>query len=35
MEGKSLLFKRLADIDAFDLELDVVHPEELVRLSLQ
>jgi len=23
MEGKSLLFKRLADIDAFDLELDV------------
>ena len=32
MEGKSLLFKRLADIDAFDLELDVVHPEELVRV---
>jgi malate dehydrogenase (oxaloacetate-decarboxylating)(NADP+) len=32
MEGKSLLFKRLADIDAFDLELDVVHPEELVRI---
>jgi malic enzyme len=22
----------LADIDAFDLELDVVHPEELVRI---
>lgn len=32
MEGKSLLFKRLADIDAFDLELDVVHPDELVRV---
>jgi malate dehydrogenase (oxaloacetate-decarboxylating)(NADP+) len=32
MEGKSLLFKRLADIDAFDLELDVAHPEELVRV---
>jgi malate dehydrogenase (oxaloacetate-decarboxylating)(NADP+) len=32
MEGKSLLFKRLSDIDAFDLELDAVHPEELVRV---
>lgn len=32
MEGKSLLFKRLADVDAFDLELDVVHPEALVRI---
>jgi malate dehydrogenase (oxaloacetate-decarboxylating)(NADP+) len=32
MEGKALLFKRLADIDAFDLELDAVHPEELVRI---
>ena len=32
MEGKSLLFNRLADIDAFDLELEVVHPEELVRI---
>ena len=32
MEGKSLLFKRLADIDAFDLELDVVHPKSLVRV---
>jgi malate dehydrogenase (oxaloacetate-decarboxylating)(NADP+) len=32
MEGKSLLFKRLADIDAFDLELDVIHPDELIRV---
>ena len=29
MEGKALLFKRLADIDAFDLEIDAVHPEEI------
>ena len=28
MEGQSLLFKRLADIDAFNLELDAVHREE-------
>jgi malate dehydrogenase (oxaloacetate-decarboxylating)(NADP+) len=32
MEGKALLFKRLADIDAFDLEIDVTHPEEIVRV---
>ena len=32
MEGKALLFKRLADIDAFDLELDAVHPEAVVRI---
>lgn len=33
MEGKALLFKRLADIDAFDIELDVVDLEELVRIA--
>jgi malate dehydrogenase (oxaloacetate-decarboxylating)(NADP+) len=33
MEGKALLFKRLADIDAFDIELDVVDPKELVRIA--
>src|SRR6201988_1030334 len=30
MEGKSLLFKRLADIDVFDLELDAVDPDRFV-----
>jgi malate dehydrogenase (oxaloacetate-decarboxylating)(NADP+) len=30
MEGKSVLFKRFADIDAFDLELDTRSPEEFV-----
>jgi malate dehydrogenase (oxaloacetate-decarboxylating)(NADP+) len=32
MEGKALLFKRLADIDAFDIEIDATHPEEIVRV---
>lgn len=32
MEGKALLFKRLADIDAFDIEIDVTHPDEIVRV---
>jgi malate dehydrogenase (oxaloacetate-decarboxylating)(NADP+) len=31
MEGKSVLFKRFADIDAFDLELDTRDAEELIR----
>lgn len=31
MEGKSLLFKICADIDAFDLELDTTDVEEFVR----
>ncbi len=31
MEGKSVLFKSLADLDAFDIELDVVDPDEFVR----
>jgi malate dehydrogenase (oxaloacetate-decarboxylating)(NADP+) len=30
-EGKSVLFKRFADIDAFDLELDTRDPEEFIR----
>ncbi len=30
MEGKSLLFKRLADIDVFDLELDAEDPDRFV-----
>ena len=31
MEGKALLFKRFADIDVFDLEIDSHDPEEIIR----
>ena len=31
MEGKAVLFKRFADIDVFDIELDTQDPEELIR----
>ncbi|PSQ06099.1 NADP-dependent malic enzyme [Halobacteriales archaeon QS_6_71_20] len=31
MEGKGVLFKRFADIDVFDIELDEDDPEEIVR----
>jgi malate dehydrogenase (oxaloacetate-decarboxylating)(NADP+) len=31
MEGKGVLFKRFADIDVFDLEIDSHDPEEIVR----
>ena len=31
MEGKAVLFKRFADIDVFDLEVDTTDPEELIR----
>ncbi len=31
MEGKALLFKRFADIDVFDLEIDADGPEDVVR----
>src|SRR5688572_3831984 len=30
MEGKSVLFKRFADVDAFDLEIDTTDPETFV-----
>ena len=30
MEGKSVLFKRFADIDSFDLEVDTSDPEEFI-----
>ncbi|NQV30820.1 MAG: NADP-dependent malic enzyme, partial [Candidatus Marinimicrobia bacterium] len=30
MEGKGVLFKRFADIDVFDLELDTEDPEEFI-----
>jgi malate dehydrogenase (oxaloacetate-decarboxylating)(NADP+) len=31
MEGKAVLFKRFADIDVFDIELDTNDPDELIR----
>jgi malate dehydrogenase (oxaloacetate-decarboxylating)(NADP+) len=31
MEGKGVLFKRFADIDVFDIELDTQDPEEVIR----
>src|SRR5689334_21931634 len=31
MEGKAVLFKRFADIDAFDIELATPDPDEIVR----
>jgi malate dehydrogenase (oxaloacetate-decarboxylating)(NADP+) len=32
MEGKGVLFKRFADIDVFDIELDTHDPDEIVRV---
>ncbi|HEX4825983.1 MAG TPA: malic enzyme-like NAD(P)-binding protein, partial [Candidatus Polarisedimenticolaceae bacterium] len=32
MEGKAVLFKRFADIDVFDIELDTKDPEEIIRI---
>jgi malate dehydrogenase (oxaloacetate-decarboxylating)(NADP+) len=31
MEGKGVLFKRFADIDVFDLEIDTTDPDEFIR----
>jgi malate dehydrogenase (oxaloacetate-decarboxylating)(NADP+) len=31
MEGKAILFKRFADIDVFDLELDANDPQDVIR----
>jgi malate dehydrogenase (oxaloacetate-decarboxylating)(NADP+) len=31
MEGKSVLFKRFADIDVFDIEIESLDPEEIIR----
>jgi len=31
MEGKGVLFKRFADVDVFDLEVDSLDPDEIVR----
>ncbi len=32
MEGKAVLFKRFADIDVFDLEIDSQDPEDVIRV---
>ena len=32
MEGKGVLFKRFADIDVFDIEVDTEDPEEIIKL---
>jgi malate dehydrogenase (oxaloacetate-decarboxylating)(NADP+) len=32
MEGKAVLFKRFADVDVFDIELDTRDPDEIVRI---
>jgi malate dehydrogenase (oxaloacetate-decarboxylating)(NADP+) len=32
MEGKGVLFKRFADIDVFDIEIDSEDPEEVIRV---
>ncbi|SIR25121.1 allosteric NADP-dependent malic enzyme [Haladaptatus litoreus] len=31
MEGKGVLFKRFADIDVFDIELDQANPDDIIR----
>jgi len=32
MEGKGLLFKRFADVDVFDIEVDSTDPQEIIRI---
>jgi malate dehydrogenase (oxaloacetate-decarboxylating)(NADP+) len=32
MEGKAVLFKRFADVDAFDIELNTLDPDEIIRM---
>src|SRR5208337_3035250 len=32
MEGKAVLFKRFADVDVFDIEVDSHDPKEIIRL---
>lgn len=31
MEGKGVLFKRFADVDVFDIELDTLDPDEIIK----
>ncbi|MCZ6462756.1 MAG: NADP-dependent malic enzyme, partial [Proteobacteria bacterium] len=32
MEGKAVLFKRFADVDVFDIEIDSTDPQEVIRV---
>ena len=32
MEGKGVLFKRFADVDVFDLEVDTVNPDDVIKV---
>src|SRR5512140_89328 len=32
MEGKALLFKRFADVDVFDIELDALNPDDVIKV---
>ncbi|MCK5520960.1 MAG: NADP-dependent malic enzyme, partial [Candidatus Marinimicrobia bacterium] len=32
MEGKGVLFKRFADVDVFDIELDTLDPDEIINI---
>jgi len=32
MEGKGVLFKRFADVDVFDIELDTTDPDEIIKV---
>ena len=32
MEGKGVLFKRFADIDVFDIEIDSKDPDEIINI---
>jgi malate dehydrogenase (oxaloacetate-decarboxylating)(NADP+) len=34
MEGKAVLFKRFADIDVYDIEIDTLDPDELIKAVL-
>ena len=33
MEGKGVLFKRFADVDVFDIEVDTLDPEEIIQVA--
>ncbi len=33
MEGKGVLFKRFADVDVFDIEVDTLDPDEVIRVG--
>ena len=33
MEGKGVLFKRFADVDVFDIEVDTLDPDEIIQVA--